>query len=408
MSKREAIDTIRGYFYQFDKTMLEILRLPREHDSICVEGVEDIDIESAGELQAIQCKYYAGTEYNHSVIKPAICWMLRHFKANDCKPVKYMLYGHYSSGQHKLGEIDIDFLKENFLTTKRTVTVDGVKSKVVDELHVELSVTDAELLAFIGCLTVDINAPSFEDQYDSLILELTSVLKVGKEEVELFHYNAGLKAVRELSIQHDRLKRVIKKGDFLSAVGVRLELFDAWFIRSKGRDQYIRLVRTKRLARDLNTDPYDRFFLVDAREEVDVSKLQDLVRTVASAWGKVFSRGKGVGSYCPALYFHGLAVDKLYELKNSLYKGGYKFVDGYPFEGAVINSESFYLAPTVSNEIKLRIVNSLEDLDKLIVVPGRVVELYQFYGAEIFYRNDKVSSMDIKVESFDYVRDILK
>jgi hypothetical protein len=71
MSNREAIDTITGYFYQFDKSILELLKQD-DKASICIEGIEDIDVVSADETSAIQCKYYAKTEYNHSVIKKPI------------------------------------------------------------------------------------------------------------------------------------------------------------------------------------------------------------------------------------------------------------------------------------------------------------------------------------------------
>jgi hypothetical protein len=52
MSNREAIDTITGYFYQFDKSLLELLKQYDDKASICMEGIEDIDVVSAlaGEL----------------------------------------------------------------------------------------------------------------------------------------------------------------------------------------------------------------------------------------------------------------------------------------------------------------------------------------------------------------------
>ena len=66
MTDRAAIDTIRGYFYQFDNSIASLLELANENDTIVIEGVEDIDIKTVTEEKAIQCKYYAKTEYNHS------------------------------------------------------------------------------------------------------------------------------------------------------------------------------------------------------------------------------------------------------------------------------------------------------------------------------------------------------
>ncbi|WP_234452679.1 hypothetical protein [Pseudomonas sp. MF6747] len=80
MTDRSAVDTIRGYFYQFDLSIFSVLQLASPDDSIEIECTEDIDIRTASEITATQCKYYAKTEYNHSVIKDAIKHMVSHFK----------------------------------------------------------------------------------------------------------------------------------------------------------------------------------------------------------------------------------------------------------------------------------------------------------------------------------------
>ena len=44
MATRDAVSTIRGYFYQFDYSILQVLRLENDTDTICVEGIEDVEI----------------------------------------------------------------------------------------------------------------------------------------------------------------------------------------------------------------------------------------------------------------------------------------------------------------------------------------------------------------------------
>ena len=41
MASRSAESTIKGYFYQFDNSILEILRLANDNDTITIEGIED-------------------------------------------------------------------------------------------------------------------------------------------------------------------------------------------------------------------------------------------------------------------------------------------------------------------------------------------------------------------------------
>ena len=69
---RDAIDTITGYYYQFDYYILQLLDLAGENDTVTIEDIEDVDILKENELTAIQCKYYDKTEYNHSIIAKPI------------------------------------------------------------------------------------------------------------------------------------------------------------------------------------------------------------------------------------------------------------------------------------------------------------------------------------------------
>lgn len=85
---RAAIDTIRGYFYQFDMTILQILSQTDGNTEVLVEGIEDVDIITPTETTAIQCKYYESTEYNHSVIKSAVVFLVEHYSLLRLMPIK--------------------------------------------------------------------------------------------------------------------------------------------------------------------------------------------------------------------------------------------------------------------------------------------------------------------------------
>ena len=89
MDKREAVSTIRGYFYQFDYSILKVLELEHDDDTICIEGIEDVDISSEDSVTLHQCKCYEETEYNHSKIAPAVRWMLKHYSDNKTNNYNY-------------------------------------------------------------------------------------------------------------------------------------------------------------------------------------------------------------------------------------------------------------------------------------------------------------------------------
>src|SRR5690606_20166203 len=143
VTDRSATATIKGYFYQFDQTIVRLLEATK-HGSVTVEGIEDIDLNDGSASSFVQCKYYEGTEYNHSVIKQAVIHMLRHFHAGGCpsgQVFKYRLYGHYKGGQHKLGlPVTEAFLINNFLTYSH--------EKKEHKVHEELSIKPSQLAAF--------------------------------------------------------------------------------------------------------------------------------------------------------------------------------------------------------------------------------------------------------------------
>lgn len=76
---RDAVDTIKGYYYQFDYFILQLINLVNETDNVTIEGIEDVDIFDEKEMIAVQCKYYAKTTYNHSVIAKPIRLMLKDY-----------------------------------------------------------------------------------------------------------------------------------------------------------------------------------------------------------------------------------------------------------------------------------------------------------------------------------------
>ena len=347
MTVRSAVDTIRGYFYQFDYTILRVLQLSEPDDSIAVECIEDVDICTATELTAVQCKYYSGTEYNHSVIKPAIRYMLSHFKAirDEGKPVvRYSLCGHYNAGQHKLtSPIDVAFLKQHFLTYR--------ESKVERRHHVELGLSDADLEEFLSVLDVDINAASFEHQFTQVIQELQTTYGCTPFTAEYFHYNNSLALIRELSIRPMQADRTITKRAFIERSDTSRVLFNEWFVRKKGERAHFAALR-KEYFTSLNLSPFERFFLVEVDPITLIrSDLKGVLHILSKKWTKTTKRD-GDSSFCPYVYVHGLPAEELVGLKKELATEGFGFIDGYDFHGADFNVKSIAKPATHENGIK--------------------------------------------------------
>ncbi|RSR95307.1 hypothetical protein EA677_15940, partial [Acinetobacter baumannii] len=178
MANRQAIDTIRGYLFQFDNTILQILNIEDENSIFTIEGVEDIDItDHQEETIAIQCKYYQESDFQPSIIKDAIGWMVKDFAerlANKKNLIKYKLYGHYKSGHERLANtLEVADLKKVFLTTVTRGRDD--KPSETKEIHVDLNLTDDDLKIFLLHLEIDIEAPTLEEQHSQVIKKIVDI-----------------------------------------------------------------------------------------------------------------------------------------------------------------------------------------------------------------------------------------
>lgn len=95
---RQADSTIKGYLYQFNKSILEILEA--ENDAtIVLEGIiEDIDIHLPSSTMTIQCKYHEDKKYQVSSVAVPILEMLCHYCESSYlgKRVFYILYAYYA------------------------------------------------------------------------------------------------------------------------------------------------------------------------------------------------------------------------------------------------------------------------------------------------------------------------
>jgi len=221
---RDAVSTIKGYFYQFDLTILELLKLPKGNSSITIEGTEDIDLNDIS-TTAIQCKYYESSEYNHSVIAKPIRLMLKDFSDKDKagKPsIKYKLYGYYKKGQHKLA---------------LPITVNDLK-----------------------------DCSDFETKH-------------------LFYSNSIVK-IKELSILKSKAKRTIKRREFIKSIDKKDILHREWFLQIRKQDKHLEAIK-KEYFSTFNISPFERFFLIERRKKDTLSDLSEIVRLISKKYSKL-------------------------------------------------------------------------------------------------------------------------
>ncbi len=396
--KRDAVDTITGYFYQFDYYINKILEQRSDIDYVYIEGIEDIDLVDADETTAIQCKYYAKTIYNHSVIAKPIRLMLNHFSKNTSREAfNYKLYGYYSSGHEKLPEeISVTFLKDKFLTFSH----DKVEHKYYDEL----GLTDEELADFLDHLHIDIYAKCFEDQQKQVISNLMRIFSCSEFEAEVYYYNNALKLVKELSTKQIAEERKMAKRDFVKIIDNKSRLFELWFLRYKGIENYCKLVRKEYFTK-CNISPYERFFLIHCDENITDIEIKALIQEIATKWSCLSKRTEK--PFSPYIYLHNIDELRLINIKKLLCKDTLYFLDGYDFKGADFSVSSITRKPNYYNDFRFKIIEKEEELNAIIVSLNYTCEIYQFFIDTPYYKNEDCFHTIIPINETNYVKHII-
>lgn len=389
---RSAVDTIKGYYYQFDLTILKLLESKNSTDSVVIENIEDIDLHTATDATAVQCKYYAKTKYNHSVIAHPLRQMLNHFnelKNTKAKNVRYHLYGHYSGGQEKLKlPLTIDYLKKHFLTFKK----EGKKI----ELHKNLALTDADLKKFIGFLSIDNIALSYKDQIEKLISLLQNEFNCTLDEAKDYFYNNSLRLVKDLSVMQDVSSREITRKAFIKAINKKEDLFNIWYAGYLGRSKFLKKLKAEHFT-DFNIDPYDRFFLIGVDSSTYTrSELKEIIQLISNNWSKLSKREQK--PFCPYIYISGVSETEIIELKKEFYREGVVFSDGHPFLGSDFSVDNIMIRPDHNNKIQIKIINELNQLDSILYRSTVTKQIFQFYTDIPFYENDSENLKHIKVQ----------
>lgn len=394
---RDATNTIIGYYYQFDYSILQILKA-KESDSIHIEGIEDVDISTIDESTAIQCKYYAGTEYNHSVISPAIRFMLAHFSKNkeEKKQTKYMLYGYYARGQEKLPEsISINFAKEKFFTYTKT--------KTEYKEHETLGLNDQELETFLGHLTIDINALEYRSQNKEIIKTIKTTFNCNTIDAE-HYYNNSLRVIKRLSTQSAKEDRVVTKNDFLDEINNKEELFNFWYIQARGIETYCKNIKRIYFSAP-NLSPFSRFFLIDCSQQYSNVELKDLLIEISNKMSRLSKREST--PFCPYVLLYGIDSEVLRSIKQLLLDDDMLIIDGHPFKDSKFNCKSICTKPDSYNKIQLKIINETVNLSEILDYLRNTREIYQFYTNKPFYDNSNHKHIKIPVSSINDLKKII-
>jgi len=240
---READHTIKGFVYQFNKTLEEIL-LSENGTKIKVEGiVEDIDIISTDKIKAVQCKYHeTKNKFSLSDIAKPILQMLTHYSENTNKNIQYVLYAHFpneTKGEKQLTIKDIEKILEtknkkyiaNYISKIKPPKDKTIKDLIQKERKNSSDLTEiAKYYKRQTDLDTNIILTNFLEperfkfiigkSYGELIKDTQKLLEektsFSNEDITEIFYPNAIQIIADKSIESNGQERIIERKNFLN------------------------------------------------------------------------------------------------------------------------------------------------------------------------------------------------
>lgn len=317
---RVASHTIKGYLYQFHKTLFEILQAT-DNELITVEGpIEDVDISnlSTGELKTIQCKYHEAKKFVPSVVYKPLVVMMIHMHQNPDQISEYRLHAYFNEDNDQSIQFDV-----------KEIGSDALNSKSYDD--------DETVVNMRSNFDVDEFAAKFHFEkgikYDDMVETIRQLLKElmpdDKAHVDDLFYPNALNLVADLSIQHDETSRQITYHKFMQRLRViKQTAITRWTLALNTREQLIRK-RRNQLRSNLKIGPRLRYVLLDDETLIDFA--DGIVIFMKDFLDKYHRKDKDTHNQTPLFCL--ICSDDLFEsiatrLRDKQIKASYGYLDG--------------------------------------------------------------------------------
>lgn len=342
---RTATYTIKGFLYQFQKTLLEVLNAD-DRSTITVEGIiEDIDIATHGGTTAIQCKYHeSASRFTLSSIYKPLLLMMVHYHTYHTSSIRYILYLHFSGDLSSARSIDRDAITEIFSSKDKALKelIDQVKD------HIDID-------GFISAFSLEFG-PSFDDLKQLVISSLENNGILGND-AEVLAYPNAIHIIASKSINHDSNDRTISKRWLVERLKeTKAILLTRWTRELTTKRTLFKALRNQ-LKTNLGFNDRERWFFINAEGFTDFETA--VVKFIKDFKSKYHYKPSHLKT--PIFCIH-TDIETFYNVQKRLREVGIKMVDGY--SGKYFNKNDLLREPIIQGrgtnrkvEFDIRIVH---------------------------------------------------
>lgn len=379
--KREATASIRGYFYQLDAALLEILNADLD-ENVVIEGIEDFDRYTDQGVIYSQVKYYAEQNLTDSVLREPLHKLFVHFHALDeAKRAdrKYLLCGHFSDVKIETDELSVERFKSVMEYRKEVKDAAGTKSYQKKSLLDGTVAPDELIQAFCKNFRIRISQ-EFCEHRNIVIEAIRKNQSVSAFEAEGFHYPKAFDYIATLATKKDHNDRTTTRRNLQELLKGTQAVHNRWLLREKEASEYAKHMKRLYFS-PTNGAGIVRVFIIECDAATDSSVVCDQLRAIGNNWSSAKKRRiQNSERYAPFILLRGADEKLIMQVKNELFDTGSVFVDGFPYRGSPFRIDHVHSQQTQVHQIEIRFV---DDVDQLLEVLDGVVRklchIYDFF-----------------------------
>jgi hypothetical protein len=410
--KREATASIRGYFYQLDASLLEILNAGL-NESIVIEGIEDFDRYTDEGVIYGQVKYYAEQNLTDSVLRDPLHKLFVHFHGlEEAQRAgrKYLLYGHFSEVKIDIGELSVERFKSVMEYRKEVKVADGTKSYEKKSLLGGMAAPDELIEVFCKSFSIQIST-EFSEHRNLVIEAIRKNQNVSRFEAEGFHYPMAFDYIATLATKKDHNDRKATRLDLQELLKGTQAIHNRWLLREKDASEYAKHMKGLYFSLT-NGAGIVRAFIIECSAATDDSVVCDQLRAIGNNWSSAKNRRiPNSERYAPFILLRGADEKLIMQVKNVLFDTGTVFVDGFPYRGSPFRIDHVHSQQTQEHQIEIRFVDDIDQLLEVLNGVGRkLCHIYDFFlehPATIALPSPKSRMYSIPISSISTITKII-
>ncbi len=305
-----AYYAIKGYSYQFDKTLIAILSNDDEESEVGVEKIQDLDHND----YVFQIKYRETKDYTNTSLREPVMQLLQLFKTDPEKT--YIIYCHFNNRKEEVWDVKVTDL--DIILSK----VNGTSNEAI-RINKELeSISQSDKESFASKFKI-VFAPKFQKQFEEVLGLIKQVLPEIDDEQAVFHHSQLVGFLQTMIISDpEGCNRVCNKKQIVQLLrGARSAIFTTEFKEYRGAEAYFKFVE-KEFERGSIHRNWNNFFIIGNIEIDEICSVDEVVVSLIESY---FQNAKT--DIKPPLV--ALTQRHLTSVKESLIEKGVMFNDGY-------------------------------------------------------------------------------